>query len=326
MKKITFLIFILTSIAIGGTTVHAQTPASCPSGSDNDCPNAQVCNPDTKQCMVDPNDGLYSVGDGPCASNDECRGNTTDCNATTQKCEYSSSAGANAMPDTPSSTASPGTPTGSSASTANTGNFVPLTNLPIFGSGNLTSVPTLPAFFNALYVYCVGIAAVLAVIQLIHAGILYMGGDSVTEVKQARDLIASSVLGLVLVLSPVIVFTIINPKILSLNVGLNQLAPGTTTTTFSNSAVRDISATSAADCQSKGGTVSGDATNIICTVPADSAAATAATACTNFQDPTAMPSDESCIVGAGDSYIPVNNSCCSGIQSGYRCCAKSNTP
>ena len=60
-------------------------------------------------------------------------------------------------------------------------------------------------------------------LQLIHAGILYMGGDSVTEVKQAKDLIASVFLGLILVLSPVIIFSLINPKILSLNVGFDKL-------------------------------------------------------------------------------------------------------
>ena len=48
---------------------------------------------------------------------------------------------------------------------------------------------------------------------------MYMGGDSVTETKQARALIGSSILGLVLVLSPAVVFGIINPNILNLNVG-----------------------------------------------------------------------------------------------------------
>ena len=82
------------------------------------------------------------------------------------------------------------------------GNLFPLTNLPVFNG--LTTAPSLPAFFNQLYKYCVGIAAVLAFLQIIRAGVMYMGGDSVTETKQARALIGTSILGLVLVLSPVV--------------------------------------------------------------------------------------------------------------------------
>ena len=107
-----------------------------------------------------------------------------------------------------------------------TGNFVPLTNLPVFVT-NVTTAPTFPVFFNDLYKYAIGIAATLAVLQIIYAGVLYMGGDSVTETKQAKEKIQWSILGLVLVLSPVIVFSIINPKILNLNIDFSCLAPGT---------------------------------------------------------------------------------------------------
>jgi hypothetical protein len=62
-------------------------------------------------------------------------------------------------------------------------NFVPLTS---FGPAlEFAKSDSLPAFFNALYKICIGVAATLAVLQIMRAGIMYMGGDSVTETKQA---------------------------------------------------------------------------------------------------------------------------------------------
>lgn len=109
--------------------------------------------------------------------------------------------------------------------------FVPLTNIPILAqTGNSFS---LDQFLNGLYRICIGIAAVLAVLQIMRAGIMYMGGDSVTEKKEAKNLIAMAIGGLILVLSPVVVFSIINPEILTLKINnIEELAPkeqGTTT-------------------------------------------------------------------------------------------------
>ena len=102
--------------------------------------------------------------------------------------------------------------------------FVPLTNIPILAqTGNSFS---LDQFLNGLYRICIGIAAVLAVLQIMRAGIMYMGGDSVTEKKEAKNLIAMAIGGLILVLSPVVVFSIINPEILTLKINnIEELAP-----------------------------------------------------------------------------------------------------
>ena len=99
--------------------------------------------------------------------------------------------------------------------------FVPLTNIPVlFDTGNAINTPEgLSIFLNNIYKVCIGVAAVIAVLQIMRAGIMYMGGDSVTEKKDAKNLIAMSIGGLILVLSPVIVFSIINPEILSLEIG-----------------------------------------------------------------------------------------------------------
>lgn len=95
--------------------------------------------------------------------------------------------------------------------------FVPLTtNAPFLE--NLGNADSLSLFLNDIYKICIGAAATLAVLQIMRAGIMYMGGDSVTEKKEAKNLIAMSIGGLILVLSPVVVFSIINPKILSLEI------------------------------------------------------------------------------------------------------------
>jgi hypothetical protein len=113
------------------------------------------------------------------------------------------------------------------------GQFIPLTTLP--GIKEFGADLSLAPLLSQIYKMCIGIAAVLAVLQLMRAGVMYMGGDSITEKKQARELIGLSIAGLLLVLSPVIVFGIINPQILNLDLtnSLEKLntsvapAPGT---------------------------------------------------------------------------------------------------
>lgn len=125
-------------------------------------------------------------------------------------------------------TKTPGSNTGtsqqsSSGSGTNTGEsgFQPLTQIP--GIKDVADSSTLPNFLNTLYKLCVGIAAALAVLQIMRGGMTYMLGDSVTEKKEARNLIAMSVVGLLLVLSPAIVFGIIDPRILNLQVDFTKL-------------------------------------------------------------------------------------------------------
>lgn len=99
--------------------------------------------------------------------------------------------------------------------------FVPLTSVPAFQ--NLADAQNLSGFLNGLYKICIGLAAVLAILQLVRAGIMYMGGDSITDKREARNLIMLALFGLLLVLSPVIVFGIINPDILSLRIDVSSI-------------------------------------------------------------------------------------------------------
>lgn len=101
--------------------------------------------------------------------------------------------------------------------------FIPLTDLP--GLREAANSSTIPVFLNNVYKLCIGAAAVLAVLQIMRGGITYMLGDSITEKKEARTLMLMSVVGLMLVLSPVIVFGLIDPRILSLQLNFGNLAP-----------------------------------------------------------------------------------------------------
>lgn len=98
--------------------------------------------------------------------------------------------------------------------------FVPLAPIP-----NLTDTqPTeegLAVFFNNLYKYLIGLAATLAVIQIIWSGIeIAWNQDDVSKIKDDKGKIYNAIAGLALVLSPALVFSIINPNILNLSISL----------------------------------------------------------------------------------------------------------
>lgn len=217
--------------------------------------------------------------------------------------------------------------------------FVPLTAIPgIEQAGNSA---TLSLFLNNLYKLCIGAAAILAVLQIIRAGVVYMGGDSITEKKEAKQLITLAIGGLILVLSPVVVFSIINPKILDLKIGgLDQLKPQETSTELLwNSTTLSRSAANT-KCTADGGTFS-----YVCTstgtprtpaagqsckageTPLSSCtkAVTAATAsgskCEDYHR-TIAPSGASCSVLVSDDYSKVDDVCCGGLTTGNQCCGK----
>jgi len=92
------------------------------------------------------------------------------------------------------------------------------TNTAVVNSDSLAN------FFNNLYKYLIGIAAILAVIQIIRAGIeVATNQDNVSKLTENKGKISQAILGLVLVLSPVVVFSIINPSILNLSLNLPAL-------------------------------------------------------------------------------------------------------
>ena len=107
--------------------------------------------------------------------------------------------------------------------------FTPLTNLP--GIKEASQADTLPTFFNTLYKLCIGAAAVIAVLQIMRAGTYFMfNKGSVAHNEKGKALIGNSILGLLLVLSPAIIFGIINRDILNLTLDVGELELGSVST------------------------------------------------------------------------------------------------
>lgn len=123
-----------------------------------------------------------------------------------------------------STTATPTTSAGSSG-------FVPLA--PISGltdSGTVNGSNGLANFLNNLYLYAIGIAGIIAVIEIVIGGLEYSVKDSIESHSNGRHRIQQAILGLVLVLSPYVVFSIINPAILNLSLNLPALNTAPTNT------------------------------------------------------------------------------------------------
>ena len=106
--------------------------------------------------------------------------------------------------------------------------FVPLAGIPGLTEGATADTAGLANFFNNLYKYLIGVAAILAVIMIIWGGLEISTQDSVSKKGAGKEKIYNAIFGLVLVLSPVLVFSIINPSILNLSLNLPPLdtAPG----------------------------------------------------------------------------------------------------
>jgi len=104
------------------------------------------------------------------------------------------------------------------------GGFDAVTGIPVFESAENTVGVDITSFFNQLYVLSVGAAAIVAVAQIMLAGFqLATAQGSYGAIGEARSKIQNSILGLLLVLSPTIVFGIINPDILNLDIDVSRL-------------------------------------------------------------------------------------------------------
>ena len=99
----------------------------------------------------------------------------------------------------------------------------PLTGLPGFEEAVEGGTEPL---LNQLYRYLIGIAAILAVLVLMYGGFKYMTSEAVDKKSQGRDDMWRAILGLILVLSPFLVFSVINPSILNLDLPFSRLDAG----------------------------------------------------------------------------------------------------
>ena len=101
--------------------------------------------------------------------------------------------------------------------------FTALAPIPGLTDTAITSSSGFAAFFDKLYIYLIGAAVILAIIMIIWGGLEYSTQDSISKKSDGKSKIYNAFFGLVLVLSPVLVFTIINPQILNLNVNFPKL-------------------------------------------------------------------------------------------------------
>ena len=79
-------------------------------------------------------------------------------------------------------------------------------------------------YIQAIYVMFISLAALLAVVKIVIAGVKYMLTDIVPQKTQAKSDIQGALLGLVIVLGAVVILTVINPELTNFNPQQNQIA------------------------------------------------------------------------------------------------------
>ncbi len=100
--------------------------------------------------------------------------------------------------------------------------FVPLAPISGLTEGIVADETGLANFLQNLYRYLIGVAVIVAIIQIIRGG-LEISTESITKHDEGKKHIRQALFGLLLVLSPVIVFSIINPSILNLSIPLQNI-------------------------------------------------------------------------------------------------------
>ena len=102
-----------------------------------------------------------------------------------------------------------------------TGDFIPLVGIP--GINTQTSA-SLPGYINALYTAAISIAAFMAVVKIIFAGVKYMVSDIANTKEDAKKDIRGALIGLLIVLGAVLILNTINPQLKGLT-ALDGLTP-----------------------------------------------------------------------------------------------------
>jgi hypothetical protein len=85
-----------------------------------------------------------------------------------------------------------------------------LVGIPGYGEGETGDFS---GFVNLIYGLAIVIAALLAVIKIVIAGVKWMLSDVVTDKGHAKKDIQSALFGLIIIISAVLIITVINPDI-----------------------------------------------------------------------------------------------------------------
>jgi hypothetical protein len=99
--------------------------------------------------------------------------------------------------------------------------YVPMVGFP--GLENASGLTT-QQYVQAIYNLAISVGALLAVIQIIFAGVEYMFSDVVTSKSAAIKRIRGSLLGLLIIISAVLLLQTINPDLLNLDIFKNAPA------------------------------------------------------------------------------------------------------
>jgi len=91
---------------------------------------------------------------------------------------------------------------------------------PIVGLPGVPTDASFDTYINALYGLSISIAALLAVIKIVIAGVKYMLTDIVTSKGAAKEDIKGALLGLLIVIGAVLILTVINPNLANVNIPL----------------------------------------------------------------------------------------------------------
>lgn len=97
--------------------------------------------------------------------------------------------------------------------------YTPLVNIPIPGGnqGNFQD------YINAIYALSISIAALLAVIKIVIAGVKWMTTDIVPTKGEAKKDIQGALVGLLLIIGAVLIINVINPSITEVDLSLRTI-------------------------------------------------------------------------------------------------------
>lgn len=91
--------------------------------------------------------------------------------------------------------------------------YIPLVGIP---GVDLAAANTLGQYIDALYIFIISIAALIAVVRLVMAGVKYILSDVINTKESAKKDIKTSLLGLLIVLGAVLILETINPQLTNL--------------------------------------------------------------------------------------------------------------
>jgi ABC-type proline/glycine betaine transport system permease subunit len=74
-------------------------------------------------------------------------------------------------------------------------------------------IPEIEVFLNNIFEFSIGVAAIIAVVQITLAGLEYMTSNNYGSIANAKDKIWDAIIGLLIILSTYIILSQINPEI-----------------------------------------------------------------------------------------------------------------